>query len=106
MAKLYPGKGAHLVLNEEILDFVRGTLEDINGVYSDEQHDESPALVIDGLLDGEIMHENTWTEENDNFGRKAYASKHYKEGELRITVVFTKRGELKLDIREWYQADN
>lgn len=103
MAKLFPGKGAHLVLNEEVLNYVRGALEDINDVYySDAQHDESPSLVIDALLDEELTHECEWTEEIDSFGRKAYADKQYKEGQLRITVVLTKRNELKLDIREWY----
>jgi hypothetical protein len=99
MAKLFPGKGAHLVLNDEILGYVRNALEDISTCYSDEQHDESPSLVVDALLESEM---NTWTEEIDSFGRKVYTDKQYKEGELRITVVLTKRNELKLDIREWY----
>jgi hypothetical protein len=106
MAKLFPGKGAHLVLNEEILSYIQRALEDINDMYDDAQHDESPSLVIDGLLDEEATHQCDWTEENDSFGRKAYASKQYKEGELRITVVLTKRGELKLDIREWFEGNN
>jgi len=95
--KLAPGKGAHLVLNAEILEFVREALTTVDKYYSDEHHDNEPGIVIDDLLT-----EPGWSEEKDNFGRKAFTLMSYKEGELRVTVVHTKRGELKLDIREWF----
>lgn len=105
--KLLPGKGAHLVLNEEINGFVLTALSDIRVCYTDEIHDADPRLAIARLLSGSAENELelTWVEENDDFGRKAIASMAYKSGELRVTVVLTKRNELKLDIREWYDRD-
>jgi hypothetical protein len=106
---MFPGKGAHLVLNEQILAFVQDTLAEVRGFYSDEAHDVDPQAVLNGLLS---LNETTdrgdtfsWEEEKDNFGHKVLARMPYKKGELRLTVVLTKRGELKLDIREWFESD-
>jgi len=95
---LAPGKGAHLVLNEEILEFLMEALRIVNHDYTDALHDSEPGVVIDNLVA-----EEGWSEEKDNFGRKAFTHMKYKEGELRVTVVHTKRDELKLDLREWFQ---
>jgi hypothetical protein len=103
---MFPGKGIHLVLNEEVLHFVQKALGDVNVCFMDEANDESPGIVIDALTgDGDEQGEMEfeWTEENDSFGHKAITKMAYKEGELRVTVVLTKRGMLALDIREWYE---
>jgi len=101
---MFPGKGAHLVLNEEILNFINSCVLDVKACYTDEQHDKDPARVIAVLTDEDAT-DKPWTKEKDNFGHKAYRSMPYKKGELRVTVVLTKRGELKFDVREWYKND-
>jgi hypothetical protein len=105
----FPGKGAHLVLNESVLGFIRDALVEIEGYYSDGAHDADPQAVLNGLLSLNETTDRTdtfrWQEEDDNFGHKVFAVRPYKKGELRITVVLTKRQELKLDIREWFESD-
>jgi hypothetical protein len=101
---MFPGKGIHLVLNEEYRNFVARALEDIDQCYSDDMHDEDPQQVIMALTSGdEDLALGKWGYEKDNFGVKAIARTPYKNGELRVTVVLTNKGELKLDIREWYE---
>lgn len=92
-----PGKGVHLVLNEEILIWLGDVLSKIENQYSDELHDENPTEVLDRLT------ESGWTKEKDGFGTKVYAAKPYRDNELRVTVVLTKQNELRLDIREWFE---
>jgi hypothetical protein len=107
---LFPGKGAHLVLNEAHLQHIMTALDDIANVYSDQIHDDSPVDVIH-CLTGHVDAETgeplgtptlTWTEVEDKFGHKAFAGTPYKTGELRVTAVLTSQGELRLDIREWF----
>lgn len=100
--QLFPGKGSHLVMNEEILTFVAGVTAKINEYYTDGLHDEDPEKLLDMLSDDPDF---TWTSAKDSFGNKLYASMPYKEGELRVTVVLTKGNELKLDVREWYAGN-
>lgn len=103
---LQPGKGAHMVLNQSVLDFVEASLDMISSVYSDEDHDNNPKAVLDALLAYEVVEGDVaWQEEKDSFGHKAYRTMPYKKGALRVTVVLTKQDELRLDIREWYSPD-
>lgn len=102
---MFPGKGVHLILNQEVLDFVESCLDDLSIVYSDDLHDSHPEAVITLLTGGEGLSE-PWTEVKDKFGHKAYRAKPYKSGEARVTVVLTKQNELRLDIREWYVPEN
>jgi len=96
---MFPAKGAHLELNEKYLAWMQGRLIEIEAEYSDENADDDKDAVLDAMLEYE-----GWAEEKDNFGRKVFAATPYKEGELRITVVHTKRGEIRLDIREWFEG--
>jgi len=105
VAKLLPGKGAFLILNDGVLQFQRTALMDIAQVYTDDLHDTKPKTVITLLCAGGDRFELKWEEVKDDFGHKAYASMPYKTGELRVTVVLTKQDELKLDVREWYNPD-
>jgi hypothetical protein len=102
---LYPGKGAHLILNESVRDFVAQALADVGNVYSDQLHDANPMAVITLLSDPDDAPRFKWVQEKDNFGTKAYVAMPYRDGELRVTVVLTKKGELRLDIREWFTKD-
>jgi hypothetical protein len=95
-----PLKGVHLELNESILGFIRSALDEVATRYSDEVHDVTPKEVVEDLSsDG-------WTVNFDGFGTKVSRSRIYpvnghEEGELRVGVVLTPKGALKLDIRIW-----
>jgi hypothetical protein len=113
MTTLKPGKGLHHTLTQEVLDFASRALENITDQYSDKIHDGSPKDVLDDLVDHgdfSIQPEEgpdvqfRWEREKDDFGDKAFVEMPFQEGALRITVVLTKKNELKLDIRSWYQA--
>lgn len=97
-----PGKGAHMVLNQGVLDFIEASLEELSEFYTDGGHDEAPEVIQEQLL---AIEGSEWIEEKDNFGRKVYRTMPYKKGELRVTVVLTKQNELRLDIREWYDPN-
>jgi hypothetical protein len=103
---LLPGKsGAHLVLNQAVLDFVEACLEELSLVYTDDKHDSNPAEVLDALEATSHPEGVIWEREKDNFGTKVLSRMPYKKGELRITLVLTKQNELRLDIREWYDPN-
>jgi predicted neutral ceramidase superfamily lipid hydrolase len=116
VARVAPGKGAFLILNEEVLNFLREALDDVKLIYTDDLHDTKPNTVLTLLAagkveqDGEVVELLDWTEEKDSFAKKAYAAMPYKKGELRVTVALTKNRntdvqELKLDIREWFTPE-
>jgi len=99
---LRPMKGAHLVMNEEVLLFIRESIGDILDNYTDAAHDESPADVIECI---EALPDR-WTKVKDDFGTKVYkymtyAVNGHEDGELRVTVVLKKDNTLSLDIRVW-----
>jgi hypothetical protein len=100
---MLPGKGVHLVLNEDVLGWVRDTLSEVATAYDDEVHDADPKVVVQQLCAPMANGGAGWESEKDSFGVKAIAKRPYKKGELRVTVVLTKQNELKLDIREWYE---
>ena len=46
-----------------------------------------------------------WSQTSDDYGRKAYIGTRIPGSdteEFRFTVVYTKRGDLQLDMRRWY----
>jgi len=95
-----PMKGAHLVLNDDILGFLQDALVEVSHAYGDDLADDAPHEVIDAL------EKNGWTKEQDSFGTKVYTARVYpvnghEQGELRVTVVLTKQDMLMLDIRVW-----
>lgn len=101
-----PLKGAHLVLNEKVLSFLTDALDDIEMNYSDAMHDERPGDVLKGLSMGGEGLNCEWGIEEDKFGKKCFTVAEYGSdngigSELRVTVVLTKKNELKLDIRCW-----
>jgi len=96
---LFPGKGTHLIINEEYLDWLGDQLRVVRHHFDDEMADHTPEYMIGALR------EEGWEYTKDKFGEKAYAKKPYREGELRVTVVLTKQNELRLDIREWFEPE-
>jgi hypothetical protein len=101
VSDLAPGKGAHLVLNDAVLGFLSTALSDLADQYSDEVHDKDPKAVRNALLE-EGVPTLIWTGVKDSFGDKVIAEMPYKKGALRVTLVLTRQGELRLDIREWF----
>jgi hypothetical protein len=111
MANVKPGKGVHIDVNQEILDWLQRAIDDLRTVYTDEEHNENPKQVLDNLVDtsferfGCLTYE--WAREKDKFGDKAYTVRPYPygddhtSGELRLTVVLRPNKELKLDLRPW-----
>jgi len=100
---LKPFKGAHLVLNEDILSFIYEALAEVEEFYDDETHDMAPEKVTSVLGDVE-----GWTTVKDRFGTKVYKARPYaqagqqeQKAELRVGVVLTGKRELMLDIRVW-----
>ena len=109
--QLRPGKGAHLPLNHEMLEFLMETITDLWNAAGDGETEDFPT--IDTLQDNEQGMEylqdlsnsaTRWKKSKDNFGTKLHKALPWRSGEIRITVVL-KDEKLKLDIREWYDPD-
>jgi len=103
---LKPMKGAHLVLNESILSWLQGRLDEAHEILGYGCMDDKVEEDVKSLLD-ELTQVDGWHELKDRFGRKVFAARAYpisgqqeQRGELRVGVVLT-RGELMLDIRPW-----
>lgn len=92
-------KGAHLIFNQELLDFLRRTLQEIDSVYTDTQNDKDPQVIIKNLreLGFDYM--------VDSFGKKVFRATPYPAnehgGEFRVGLVLQRGGVLKLDVRPW-----
>lgn len=112
-ANLRPGKGAHLDLTEETLDFLHNCFTDLwNATGEGEMYKDSPAL--DTLIDsGEGMQylkdinssATHWKKAKDDFGTKLYKALPWNDGEIRVTVVLNKQGSLKVDLRYWFDPE-
>lgn len=100
---MMPGKGAHLDCTQKSMAFLLGTMTEVLGYYNeaggDENIDEGNGLkFVRGLSEQE-----GWSLEKDNFGVKVYKSIPWGNDEYRVTVVHNSRGEIKLDVRVWYE---
>lgn len=105
MTELRPGKGAHFTVTEEVLNFVADTVDDIRNVYVDndgaELVDSGEAFKVFNL----VKSSDDWTEAKDKFGKKLYREIDWQGGAYRVTLVLNSHGELKLDIRYWYDSE-
>ena len=114
MTVLRPGKGAHLDLTEETLDFFHNVFTDLWNAAGDGTAEDNPTL--DTLIDsGEGMQylkdvsapATHWVKSKDNFGTKLHKALPWGDGgEIRVTVVLNTRGELKIDMRYWFDPDS
>jgi hypothetical protein len=112
MATLRPGKGAHLDLTEETLDFLRNCFEDLYNAAGeadatgkgglDELIDSGTAMQYLKDINASATH---WKKAQDNFGTKLYKALPWGDGEMRVTVVLNGQGSLKIDVRYWYDAE-
>jgi len=117
MGELRPGKGAHLDLTEETLDFLQGCFTDIwqAAVVGEEAAERSGETPLDELIDSgngmqflkDINASAThWKKAQDKFGVKLYKALEWGDGEIRVTVVLNGQGALKVDVRYWFDPDN
>lgn len=97
---LKPGKGLHSYINQEVLDFLMKNLAEVSQFYDDHQADEDSRVIFQALRSGA---QPEWNYEDDSFGKKLWIGIPHAQGELRFTIVLSKKGELKLDIRAWYE---
>jgi hypothetical protein len=116
--ELRPGKGAHLDLTEETLDFLHSALEDMwNAAVSTAEASVSDGegKSLDELIDTESGMQylkdlrgsaEGWKPAQDKFGVKLYKALAWGDGEIRVTVVLNSQGSLKIDVRYWYDPDN
>lgn len=100
MAKIRPGKGAQFMLSQDLIDWLMETMEIVNNVYTGEQNEEDPEVIIKELC---LNHDFEY--EKDSYGIHAYRTTPYPVtsdgGEVRLNVVLVKSGVLMLDLRPW-----
>lgn len=98
---LKPGKGAHLDLTEEVIVWISQVIQEAELKYQSEDGDalQDNGKGLELLKEFERL---GWEREDDKFGKKAYRQLPWQEGAIRITVVLGKQGNLKLDVRYWY----
>jgi hypothetical protein len=116
MADLRPNpKGAHLDLTQETLEFFFNAFTDLWNAAGEGTDTENGEPSIDELIDdGKGMQflkdvnssATHWKKAQDNFGTKLYKALPWQDGEMRVTAVHNKRGELKVDVRFWYDPDS
>jgi hypothetical protein len=110
MPKLAPGKGLSQVLTEEVITFLKEAIDEIDRFYTDEAHDEGPRAVLDQIMEdkrriwpaGVDEEPCVWQREKDSYGDKVFVQMPFQEGALRVTLVLTKKDELRVDLRYWF----
>lgn len=122
-SNLLPGKGAHLDLTEETLDFLQSCFTDLwnAAVTADDlkitesTEDGEHTATLDELIDSgngmqylkDINASAThWQKAQDKFGTKLYKALPWGDGEIRVTVVLNSQGALKVDVRYWFDPAN
>jgi hypothetical protein len=103
---LKPGKGAFIPVNEEMLDWLHATFEEIWSAAGDEG--ELNNLIDEGKGAQFLRHvagsAAGWRGEEDEFGSKIYKQMPWGEGAYRVTVILDKSKKLKIDVRQWYEG--
>jgi hypothetical protein len=94
--------GVHVMANAKLLAFLKGALTTIGEVWTDDVADKHPERILQ-RLEGV-----GWVRAKDSYGSKAIMSMSYpastpprETDEIRVTVILSKAGALKLDIRLW-----
>lgn len=104
MSKLQPGKGGHFHLNADTLEFFTNVFTLLNDELGEDLNER-----LDNDEETEIFKElkakGSWEFQKDKFGQKLYREFPWQDGAYRITVVLNNRGELKLDVREWFDPE-
>lgn len=105
-SNLKPGKGFHGTITEEVLEFLADALGDIRDAYVEnggpELVDGGEAFKVHNLIKS---YSSDWHETKDKFGKKLYREIPWQGGAHRVTVVLNSSGELKIDVRHWYNPE-
>lgn len=90
---LKPGKGLRILATHPgVLDGLQQTMFEVLDSF---EYEEPIAALI------ECWEE--WGHSKDSFGSKATKVIQAGDTEIRVSLIYTDRGDYKLDIREWYQ---
>jgi hypothetical protein len=108
-SKLAPGKGMHAHLNGDTLAFFIGAFDTLNEAIVEHCDGNGLNDVLDsdagaGELFAHLRNELDWQYTKDSFGQKLYTETDFDNGTYRVTLVLNKNDELKLDVRNWYEA--
>ena len=96
-----PGKGLRADLSEGTIEFINDSIVEVGEALDIFFHDDT---CTDITVELESIY--GWDREEDSYGKKAYASHGDDVHEIRVTVIETFKGDLKLDIREWYEEES
>jgi hypothetical protein len=114
---LIPGKGAHLTMTPDMIDWLKETVDHVHDYWPAEIELEDGVFTrktAGALLKSIANSMNGWKVVNDNFGLKVYRAYEWDTGEIRVTLVRpkAKAGEgddsnvdVKLDIRYWFDPN-
>jgi hypothetical protein len=100
VTEIKPLKGTTFPLNEASAAWIAETLHDLRTYFRDDIATDHPEDVLD------MLERNCgWKRTEDEYGKKAYNETPCNMGAriidpvLRVTVVLTRHGELRVDIR-------
>lgn len=95
-----PGKGVRVALDRDIAPFLEDAMSELNEATYNHVYTDMNALET-------LCNNYDWNDQNDQYGDKAVKVEDLANGnQLRVTLIIDPKGELKLDIREWYVADD
>jgi hypothetical protein len=96
---LRPGKGIRANLTEEFTDYLveqLGELREALDTFNRDDECTDLTLELEGNYD--------WDRIEDSYGKKAWTAYGDNTHEIRVSVIETPKGDLKIDIREWYDG--
>jgi hypothetical protein len=100
-----PGKGVHVELEEELADWLTDVLHDVYGSFGTSAtyiRPEEATEELQSRLSGA-----DWEYTSDSYGDKMSNAYKLQNGqELRVSVVVNRKGELRLDIRTWFDPED
>jgi hypothetical protein len=108
-----PGKGFYGDLTTESMDWLTQCVDEVWDAYGTNGDTEYGEDGFEGAIKFlKHLHGSAtgWKQEKDNFGTKLYKELAWGEQangtpiKYRFTVVASTRGELKFDLRQWYEA--
>lgn len=102
--ELRPGKGVQFPLTDETADWLSDVMY---AVY--EAFGTHTAYIREYEAEQELrsrLSEGDWTYSKDSYGHKMTIAYEFDDGsELRVAVVVNVKGELRLDIRTWFDPE-
>lgn len=102
MSEYRPGKGLRIPLDAGLADW----LTEVMGNIADEIEMAAKSRTAESAVvtepEGEL---SDWESDSDKYGSKVSTSYDLESGgQVKVTVIATPEGKLRLDIREWFQV--